>query len=460
MIHDYLLFQNHYGTAAMRQIWTEENMIQKWLDCEQAVVIEMANLGLIPDNVAVAIAAKSTTEHVSPAAIAAALDRTQHIGVALVQAFAKVCGVAGEYYHLGLTTQDVLLTGLTLQMREAYELIMEQLYDLETVLLEQADRYKHTVMIGRTHAQHAVPLTFGFTLASWAYEIRDHIDRLEELASRLFRAKFTAAVGTRNTWVYLFGLETTQQLIAQVSQRLELENPPIDIQTRTDRLAEIGFALANLINTLGKIGLNIRYLNAEEIREVAEPWNYSTQYSSSTMPNKRNPEASEWLDSLAKVAQGNAMALMSVSILNERDATRMGPTFKCISDNFLLASAALKKATSILANLQVNAERMQQNLHLTNGLIMAEAVMLALWQKTGQKVTAHALVRDISMESLAQNIPFKQALIDHPKVRQHLTPAEIETILDPEAYCGDAVEQVEATIAYIEDRRKNRHNSV
>ncbi len=459
VVHNYTLFQNHYGTPEMRQVWTEENMVQKWLDCEKAMVLEMANLELLPAEVASEIASKSSTEYLTPAMIAEVLASTKHIGVSLVKAFAQMCGGAGEYYHLGLTTQDILLTGLTLQMREAYDLILQQLLDLETVLLEQAARYKQTIMMGRTHAQHAVPLTFGFTLASWAYEIRDHIDRLQELSKRLFRAKFTAAVGTRNTWVYLFGLDKTQKLIAQTSQRLGLANPPIDIQTRTDRLAEIGFVLANLIASLGKIGLNIRYLNAEEIREVEEPWDYQKQYSSSTMPNKRNPETSEWLDGLAKIAQGNATALLSITILSERDATRMAPTFKCIADNFLLTSAALSKATYILQNLRVNQDKMLQNLYLTNGLAMAEAVMLKLWQKTGQKVTAHTLVRDLSVQALEQGISLKQVLLENSQVMQHLTPEEVEEVTNPDNYYGDAVEQVEAAISYIKNRREDTINN-
>lgn len=457
VVHNFSLFQNHYGTPEMRQIWAEENMVQKWLDCEKTMVLEMANLGLLPAEVASEIASKSSTDNLTPAMIAEVLKSTNHIGVSLVKAFAKMCGASGEYYHLGLTTQDILLSGLTLQMKEAYHLILQQLLDLEKVLLEKAAHYKHTIMMGRTHGQHAVPITFGFTLASWAYEIRDHIDRLEELSKRLFRAKFTAAVGTRNTWVYLFGLDKTEKLIAQTTERLGLENPPIDIQTRTDRLAEIGFVLANLISSLGKIGLNVRYLNAEEIREVEEPWDYQNQYSSSTMPNKRNPESCEWLDGLAKIAQGNATALLGISILGERDATRMGPTFKCIADNFLLTSAALSKATYILKNLRVNKDKMRENLYFTDGLAMAEAVMLKLWQKTGQKVTAHTLVRDLSVQTLEQGIAFKQVLLENPKVMQYLTPEEVEEATNPENYYGDAVQQTEATIAYIENRRA-KHN--
>ncbi len=428
-------------------------MVQKWLDCEKAMVMEMTEMGLIPAEIGDEIASKSSVNDLSPEMIGEVFAQTKHLGVSLVKAFAEMCGPAGEYYHLGATTQDILLTGLTLQMREAYDVILGQLDALELTLIIQAERYKQTVMMGRTHAQHAVPLTFGFTLASWAYEIRDHIDRLKEISPRLFRAKLTAAVGTRNSWIYLFGFKKTQQFVKQASQRMGLAHSPIDIQTRTDRLAEIGYVLANIMTSLAKIGLNIRYLNAEEIREVEEPWDLASQYSSSTMPNKRNPEASEWLDGLAKIAQGNASALSSITILGERDATRMAPSFKCIADNFLLTAAGLEKANYILSNLRVNEERMRHNLNLTHGLAMAEAVMLSLWKKTGKKVTAHKLVRDLSMQALKQQSSLQQVLLESELVQQYLTPTEINEMTNPEHYYGDAIEQVDATIAYIKQCR-------
>ncbi len=452
-IHHFQLFQDNYGTPEMRQIWTEENMVQKWLDCESAIMQEMAELDLIPRQVAEDIACCSSVENVTPDMILNFLRSTQHIGVSLVKAFNSQCHSAGEHYHLGLTTQDVLLTGLTLQIKEAYELVMRQLLELEDVLLEQSQRYKKTIMMGRTHGQHAVPLTLGFTLASWLYEIHDHIERLQELSKRLFLAKYTATVGTRSTWVYLFGLEKTQQLVTQAAQRIGLDTPPIDIQTRTDRLAELGFALANIITSLGKIGLNIRHLNSEEIREIGEPWDFARQYSSSTMPNKRNPETSEWLDSLAKIAQGNASALLSITILNERDATRMGPKFKCIADNFLMAAAAITKTTYILKDLQVNEENMKKNLYLTNGLAMAEAIMLKLWQKTGKKVASHTLLRDVSMKVVEHGLDFKQALLAEAEIMQYMSIEEIEEATNPETYLGDALEQINAIREYVKHRR-------
>ncbi len=452
-VHGFEIFQNNFGTAEMRTVWGEDNMVQKWLECEKAIALEMAELGLIPQEIAFEIEAFSKVELVSPALIARFMRETKHLGVSLVKAFNDQCTKSGEQYHLGLTTDDVLLTGLTLQIKEAHGLIHGQLLELEDVLMRQAERYKHTIMIGRTHGQHALPTTLGFLLAGWAGEIRDHIDRLEGLRERLFRAKYTAAVGTRASWVYLFGKTATRQLVKGAAARLGLLDPVIDIQTRSDRLAEIGFVLANITTSLGKIGLTIRHYNAEEIREVQEPWDEASQHSSSTMPNKQNPEGCEWLDGLAKVAQGNASALMNVAVLNERDATRMAPFLKCIADNFLLTAAALQKATHILGHLRVNEDQMRHNLYMTGGLVMAEAVMLALWRKTNEKVTAHSCLRDLAVRVQSGGEDFRTALLQDAYISSHLTADEIDALLDPEDYIGDALEQLESVLAQIRERR-------
>jgi adenylosuccinate lyase len=424
-------------------------MVQKWLDYEKVIALEMANLGMIPKDAAEDIASKSTTEHLTPEMVAEFKADAGHLIVSFIKAFAKMSGPSGEHYHVGPTTQDIMLTGFTMQMREAYEIVMRQLKELEEILMDKAMKYKATVMMGRTHAQHAVPMTFGFLAGTWAYEIRDHIERMKEIAKRLFRAKLTAAVGARNTWVYLFGVEKTHQLVENVCKKMGLENTPIDIATRTDRLAEVGFALANIISSLAKMGLNVRFLQGTEVAEVEEPWDPKKHYSSSTMPNKRNPEPSEWQDGLAKVARGNALALASITIQNERDATRMGPTMKCIPDNFLMTSAALNQAIRIFGNLTVHEDKMRDNLYVTKGIAMSEVVMLKLWQKTGKKVTAHTLVHDISMEAFDKNISLKDALLANEGAKKHLTPDEIDEITNPEVYYGDAPQQVERLAEYI-----------
>ena len=455
MVHNYVLLQNAYGTPEMRKVWTEDNMVQKWLDYEKIIALEMANLGMIPKEAAEEISAKSTIKHLTPEMIAEFKADAGHLIVSLIKAFAKMCGPAGEHYHVGPTTQDIMLTGFTLQMRESYDIIMRQLRELEQIFVDKAQKYKNTVMMGRTHAQHAVPLTFGFILATWAHEIRDHIERMKEIAKRLFRGKLTAAVGTRNTWIYLFGVEKTHQLVENVIKRVGLENPPVDIATRTDRFAEIGFALANIIGSLAKMGLNVRFLQGSEVAEVEEPWDPKKQYSSSTMPNKRNPEPSEWQEGLAKIARGNAMALSSITIQGERDATRMGPIMKCIPDNFLMTSAALGQAIRIFGNLTVHEDKMRENLYVTKGVAMSEVVMLKLWQKTGKKVTAHTLVHDVSMEAFDKKISMKESLLANEEARKHLTAEEIDEITNPETYYGDAPQQVEAVVEYIKKCRKN-----
>jgi len=455
MIHDYVLLQNAYGTPEMRKIWTEENMVQKWLDYEKEIALEMGNLGMIPMEAAKNIASKSTIKHLTPAMIAEFKADAGHLIVSLIKAFAKMAGPSGEHYHVGPTTQDILLTGITLQIKEAYAIIMRQLRQLEQIFVDKSLRYKKTVLMGRTHGQHAVPLTFGFILGTWAYEIRDHIERMKEISERILRGKLTAAVGTRNTWVYLFGVDKTHQLVENVMKRIGLANTPIDIATRTDRLAELGFALANITSSLAKIGLDVRFMQTSEISEVEEPWDPKKQYSSSTMPNKRNPEPSEWQEGLAKIARGNAFALSSITILNERDATRMGPIMKCIPDNFLLTSAALAQAIRIFGNLTVHEDRMKENLYVTKGIAMSEVVMLKLWQKTGKKVTAHTLVHDVSMEAFDKQISLKEALLANKEAAKYLTPKEIDEITNPETYYGDAPEQVDKVVAHIKKAREN-----
>lgn len=454
MIHNYALFQDSYGTPEMRRIWSESNMVQKWLDYEKAIAIEMAHLGMIPEDAAKTIASKSSTEYLTPEMIAEVKSDARHVMVSMIKAFAEMCGPAGEHYHLGPTTQDIMLTGLTLQIKDAYQVVMRELRALEHTLVEQSLRYKTIIMTGRTHAQHGVPLTFGFILATWAYEIRDHIERFKEIADRLFQAKLSAAVGTRNTWVFLFGVEKTQELVKNVAKRVGLGVPPVDIATRSDRMAEIGFALANLIGSLAKMGLDIRFLQGTEVQEVEEPWDRERQYSSSTMPHKRNPERSEWPDGLAKIARGNSMALASITVQNERDGTWVGPTLKCIPDNFLLASAALANGVEILGNLQVHEDRMRENLDILQGINMSEAVMLRLWEKTGKKVLAHALVHNVSMAALDDGTSLKEALLADEEAMRYLTAEEIDEITDPKVYVGDAAEQVEATAAYIDARRR------
>jgi len=454
MRHQSVLLRDAYGSSEMRRIFDERNMVQKWMDFEAAISQVQAELGLIPKAAADEIARKSSLEYLTPEMINEYKVDAGHLIVSLVKSFAKMCGPHGEHYHVGPTTQDILDTGLTLQIREAYNVIFPKMIRLEEILLGLAEKHKHSVMMGRTHGQHAVPITFGFKIAIWAYELRDCIERFKEMKKRLFVMKLSAAAGARNTFVYLMGKEKTWEMVRRVAEHLNLDNPPADVALRTDRFAELTNNLALLVSLLGKVGLEVRDMQRTEFGEVEEPWDSTKQYSSSTMPNKRNPEPSEWQHGLAKLARASAMVMMDIQQSGERDATRMGPEFACIPDNFGYADAALNQALRILSKLVVHTERMKQNLYMQDGIAMSEVVMLKLWQKTGKKVTAHTLVHDIAMKAFDEKKSLKQAILENPEASKLLMPTEIDEITNPEAYCGDAAEQVGFVRNYIAERRK------
>lgn len=451
----YLLLQNAYGTPEMRRVWEEKNIVQKWLDVEAAITRAKMKLGIIPEWAGKEILARSTVEHLTPEMIAEFKADVGHLIVSFIKAFAKMCGPAGEYYHVGPTTQDILDTGLTLVIREAYQLLMEDLRRLEGVLMDLALRHKHTVMMGRTHGQHAVPITFGFKAAIWAWEIRDHIERMKELSKRLFYANVSAACGTMNTFTYLVGAEGAAEIQRLVAEDLGLQCPVADTHHRTDRFAEFCNALALICSTLAEMGLEVRDLQRTEVQEVEEPFDPEKQYSSSTMPNKRNPEPSEWQEGLAKIARANAMAVMDIQMQHERDATRMAVEFACLPENCLITHAAIRQAIRIFSGLRVNVERMRENLYLTRGIAMAEVVMLRLFQKTGRKVTAHRIVHDVSMRAFAEGRSLKEVLLEDPETRDLLTPDEIDELTNPEKYFGNAPEQVDAILAHIGQLRQS-----
>ncbi|MDN5347551.1 MAG: adenylosuccinate lyase [Clostridia bacterium] len=456
----YVLLQNAYGTPEMRAVWTEENMVQKWLDMEVAITKAKMELGIIPKEAGEEIIAKSSVKYLTPQMIADVKAGAAHLIVSFIKAFAKMCGPAGEHYHVGPTTQDILDTGLVLQLREAYTILMKQMREVEAALCELAEKYKKTVMMGRTHGQHAVPITFGFKCAIWAYAMRDHIERFKELAKRLFLANISAACGSRNTFKYLVGPEKAEQVQEIVSRELKLGVPVMDIHQRPDRYMEFTNAIAVMMTTLAQMGIEIRNLQRTEVQEVEEPFDSEKQYSSSTMPNKRNPEPSEWLEGLTKIARGNAVAVMEINMQHERDATRMAPEFACIPESCLIASAALATALKNLKGLVVHEDRMRENLYITNGIAMSELVMLALYKKTGKKVTAHTLVHDVSMKAFLERRPLKDVLLENEEARKYLTAEEIDELTNPETYYGTADIQAERMVDYIKKARETDAEAV
>ncbi|MHB1406108.1 MAG: lyase family protein [Desulfitobacteriaceae bacterium] len=453
MKHRFALLANAYGTPAMREVWAEENMVQKWLDMELAITKAKAEVGIISKENAEGIIKNSTVEVLTPQMIADVKSGAAHLIVSFIKAFAKAVQPWGEHYHVGPTTQDILDTGATLQIREAYAILMKQLRELEAALMEKAIEHKNTVMMGRTHGQHAVPVTFGFKCAIWAGAIRDHIDRFKEIQKRLLTANISAAVGASNTFTYLVGPEKAEKIQDIVSAELKLGRPVMDTHQRMDRFAEYVNHLNLIMMTLAQMGLEIRDLQSTELQEVEEPFDSKNQYSSSTMPNKRNPEPSEWNDGLANIVRGCAVAMSSVTMQHERDATRMASIFGVIPEASLIVSAALATAIKNINGLIVHADNMKRNLYVQNGIAMAEVLLMALYKKTGQKVTMHTLVHDVSMKAFDERRSFLNVCLEDTKVSSILTKKEIEDCLDPEHYYGTADIQAVNMVNYCKERR-------
>ena len=459
MKHTSLLLKDAYGTEDMRAVWDECNMVQKWLDVEAAIAGAQKELNLIPGEAADKIIEKCTVDQLSPDMVAAIKADARHLIVSFIKAFEKICGPSGEYFHLGATTQDILDTGCILQIREAYTIIINDLIGLEKVLIGLAEQHKDTIMMGRTHAQHAAPLTFGFKVAIWASEIGDHIDRLSECAQRLFMSSISGAVGSNASFVFLFGEEKAEDFRREASRKLGLEASGIDLHQRIDRFSELLNILALVGATLGRLGLEIRDLQRTEIAEVREPWESGKHHSSSTMPHKRNPASSEWQSGLAQMLRANAFTLSGVQMQHERDATWMALQLSQISESFLACAAAIKSAMEVFQGLEVYPSRMCKNLDLQKGLAMSEAVMLALYKKTGRKQTAHRIVYEASNQAWAENSSMLEVLLDHQEARKYLTQSEIQKALDPKAYCGNCAAQVNRVVAALQDKLKNQWSS-
>jgi adenylosuccinate lyase len=437
----------------MQDVWREENLVQKWLDIEAALVKVFAEEGIIPEKAAEKIIALSSTTQVGIADIRAVTKNTRHIISGFVKTFRKKCGDEGEYYHLGTTTQDILDTGLVLLIKEGYAILWQEMHALQDAMLILAEGHKKTIMAGRTQGLQGLPITFGFKAAIWASELQDHIDRFYELRKRLFLVNISGAMGTKAGFSLLVGADRATHVEARVAELLDLDCPVIDLHHRTDRFAEMLNAIALLCSSLGEIGLELRDLQRTEVAEVAEPWE-SRIDGSSSMPHKRNPEPSHWLEGLAKITRANASAMMDMQVQHERDATRTAVEFACIPESFHCAAAVLRSSKDILKGLYIDTDRMRENFNLQQDLNLSEAVMLKLFQKSGRKIEAHGLVKACAARAFENRQSFRQALMDDPTVSNYLSRDEIETVLKPENYLGTVVEQVEAVSDAIKSKRK------
>lgn len=438
---DSQIFCDWFGRAEMREIFTDEYRLQCWLEVEAALARVQAKLGMIPREAAEEISAKAKANNFNLAEFKKEADRTVHPIMPLIWGLQKVCDKeCGEYIHWGATTQDIMDTGMMLQIKAAAEIIFRDLGAIEHTLRNLAQKHHSTLMAGRTHGQHALPLTFGFKVAVWLAEVRRHLHRWEQSRSRILVGNLSGAVGTHAAMGAL-GLEVQKGVMAE----LGLGEPEITWHPARDRVAEFVSLLASICATLGKIAKEIINLQKTEVGELAEPF-VMGKVGSSTMPQKRNPHLCEAILALSKIVRYQAaLALEGMVQEHERDMASWMAEWEIVPQACIYASGVLKHSLVILQDLVVNEQRMRTNLDLLRGLILAEPVMFALAAKVGHHA-AHRIIYEIAMKAHEENLPFKDALLGDERVAKHLPHEKIDELLAPEKYIGLSKEIVDKII--------------
>jgi len=436
-----------YGRPQMKRIFEEEARLQRLLDVEAALARAESKVGLVPREAASEITRKATTKLVTVKRVEELERETRHDLMAVVLALTEACaGDAGKYVHLGATSNDIQDSATALQLRDAIRVIEEDLDDLIDALADLATKHKKTIMLGRTHGQAAVPITFGLKVAVFASEVARQRERMRQATPRIVVGKMSGAVGTGAA----FG---AQALDIQTSAMTELgigfEEAATQVVGR-DRHAEFIGILANLAASLEKFCTEVRNLQRTEIGEVAEAFEAKSQVGSSTMVQKENPVASENVCSLARIVRSLvAPALENVPLWHERDLTNSAAERILIPHACVLIDEMVAKTTEIFRTLRVFPDRMKANLEATKGQVMAEAVMMALVAKGLGRQEAHKLVRDAAQDARARRTHLREALLAEARISKLLSKSEIETAMDPTAYLGQSAAIVDSTLKRI-----------
>jgi adenylosuccinate lyase len=448
-----LLMGDMVGTPEMRAVWSEANTLAAWIRVQRAIAEAQTNLGQLDPSTAAAILAKLTPQDLTVEKIAAKKRSHGHLMVSFLKAFREICGEQAEHFYVGPTTQDVLDTALVLQMAQAHDIIVGQTAELVDALCARAIEHQETVTMGRSHQQHTVPTTFGLILATWAGEIADHQERALESEKRWLLGCLSGISGAQNSLAELWGTDAALELQAQVCQRLGLGVPLADLHPRIDRFAEAVTNLAELTSSLGKIGMNLVALQRSEVGEVEAPYG-SEQFSSSTSPNKVNPEPSEHMEGLAKLVRGLATAFLEVQMLDNRDATRMPVEMVAIPLSYLMASRALVTAIANIRGMTVHSDAMQRNLAHPNvlGQAAGERVMIALYRKTGRRDWAHTALHRCARRSREQCMPFIDVILADHELAGVLSREELQALGNLTSYTGTASQQTVRAVAHISER--------
>ena len=413
-----------YTLEKMARIWTEENKLTKWLDIEIAICEAHAQLGLIPmdDLKTIKTKARFDVKRVQEIEV-----ETKHDVVAFIQSLSESIGPASKWVHMGVTSSDILDTAFSCLLKEAADLLQEDITNLMAVLKEKAVQYKVVPMIGRTHGIHAEPITFGLKMAHFFDEMRRNYDRLQTARTRIAYGKISGAVGT-----YAHVPPTVE---VYVCNKLGLTPCPISTQVvPRDYYAEFFTTLAIIGSSVEKMATEVRHLQRTEVGEAEEQFTKG-QTGSSAMPHKRNPIGSENLSGLARLLRGYAVAaLENIPLWHERDISHSSVERVIAPDATILLDYMLNRLTNLYKNLVVYPEKMKGNMEVTRGLYHSEAVMLSLIKKGLTRQEAYKITQRIAMACYGEKADFVASLLRDKELKAYLSGEEIKKITSDEHY--------------------------
>ena len=439
---DSKIFKDMFGTSQMRAVFDDEATLARYVEVEVALARVQAKLGIIPQSAALQIEQMADARKLDMQRMKHDTENVGYPILPLVHQISDMCGDAGGFLHWGATTQDIMDMATVLQVREALEIVESDLEKLDAILDEMSKTYRDTPMAGRTHLQHALPVTFGYKAAVWLLMVRRHRERIAQLRPRVLVGQFGGAAGT------LASLGDQGLAVhAALMKDLGLESSPVTWHVARDGLAEAVQFLGLVTGSLGKIAYDIMLMMTNELGEAFEPF-VKGRGASSTMPQKRNPISCELITYAARAVRQHCGLMLDAMIQDFERAT--GPwhiEWSAIPESFILTAGALNQAKFMLAGLEVDTARMAHNLDMSGGLIVAEAVMMGMAPHLGRQV-AHDVVYDACRVAAQSKRKLADVLKEDATVSAKLNAKQIEALCDPANYLGSAPEMVDRTRAW------------
>jgi adenylosuccinate lyase len=441
-----------YGSNEIRKIFEEENRLRYQLNFEAEVALSQGKLNVIPLDASKEISRIVRSNKITMKKIKDLESISEHDTASIVQAMSEYCSPSAKpWIHYGLTSNDVVDTSTSMQLKDAFELIEPKILKLISRLINKVKRYNALPSVGRTHGQHASIISFGLKFAVWANELSHHIERIEEGKKRFLLCKTLGVVGTGS----LMGLKALD-VQNEVAKSLGLHS--IEAATQViprERLAEVQFIISLIGCTLDKMATEIRNLQRTEIGEVEEPFKKG-QLGSSAVPIKRNPIKSERISSLARILRSfSNVSQENISLWHERDLSNSANERFTIPMGIILLDEMINNMTKVIEGLSVNRQKILENINNTKGRIFAEFILEALVKKGIPRMQAYDNIQHVAFETLANDKEFRQAIMQNPSIRAILSEKELSLIFDPNTHLAASTKIINNVIKKAEQIRKN-----